>query len=115
MCIGCVVQKKFCGGLMAHNMFTIISRTSFIMNFLFCCAKFSRAHGSLENSQQLTTVNYLMSIELIYLWRWIGTHNYSPMNSNIVEAFASRPLYMRYLLSRIQTVMAYHAGTLLTR
>ena len=43
------------------------------------------------------------------------THGYAPMNSNIVEAFASRPPYTLYLPSKIRTLMAYHAGTLLTR
>ena len=43
------------------------------------------------------------------------THGYTPMNSNIVEAFTSRPPYTLYSPSKIQTMMAYHAGTLLTR
>ena len=43
------------------------------------------------------------------------THGYAPMNSNIVEAFASRPPYTLYSSSKIRTTMAYHAGTPLTR
>ena len=36
------------------------------------------------------------------------THGYAPMNSNIVEAFASRPPYALYSPSKIRTMMAYH-------
>ena len=42
-------------------------------------------------------------------------HSYTSMNSNIVNAFASRLPYKLYLLSKIRTMMAYHAGMLLTR
>ena len=37
------------------------------------------------------------------------------MNSNIVEAFLSRPPYTLYSPSKIRIMMAYYAGTLLTR
>ena len=37
------------------------------------------------------------------------------MNSNIIEAFASRPLYMQYSPSKIRTMMACHAWMVLTR
>ena len=72
-----------------------------------------------------------MRIESIHIWRWIGTewnwiivyssnnnkitHSYTPTNSNIVEAFASRPPYTHYSPSKIQTMMACHAGMVLTR
>ena len=42
-------------------------------------------------------------------------HSYAPLNSNIVEALHLRPPHTLYLWSKIQTTMAYHAGTLLTR
>ena len=42
-------------------------------------------------------------------------HSYVPTNSNIVEAFGSRPPYMQYLPSKIQIMMSCHAGTVLTR
>ena len=43
------------------------------------------------------------------------THSYILMNSSIIKAFVSRPPYTLYSLSKIQTMMVYHAGTLMTR
>ena len=69
-------------------------------------------------------VNPLLEVD----WNRIGTefivyssnndkimHGYALKNSNIVEAFASRPPYTLYLPSKVRTMMAYHAWTPLTR
>ena len=105
--------QEACVGKKSQGPFTLDTRTKFNVHWL---------HSHLNSVWG--DVNW-MCIEPIHLWKWIGTefivnnnktmHSYAPINSNIIEAFTSRPPYTLYSPSKIRTMMAYHAETLLTR
>ena len=108
--------------LECKGLFTLYTRTEFNVHWLCSRCTFTNRFGAMQIECALNQSTSEGGLELN--WNQIHcfssnndeiAHSYVPTNSSIVKAFMSRPPYMLYSSSKIQTTMTYHAGTLLTR